>query len=85
LKSGGCNSLLKAREIEVVFFQWVRFYMKRLIFIDNHIMDGVKLVEVGFGVLEISRELVIGMVSFHKCWAESGGMYASMMSWKKIA
>lgn len=27
-------------------------------------MDGFKLVEVGFGVLEIIRELGIGMVSF---------------------
>ncbi len=40
--------------------------MKRLIFTDNHIMDGVKRGEVGFGVLEISRELGIRMVSFHK-------------------
>ncbi len=54
--------------------------MKRLKFSDSQIMDAVKRVEAGIGVLDICRELGISNATFYKLRAKYGCMDVSMMS-----
>ena len=54
--------------------------MKRSKFSDNQIIDAVKQVESGIGVLDICRELGVSSATFHKWRAKYGGMDVSMMS-----
>ena len=54
--------------------------MKRSKFSDSQIMDAVKRVEAGIGVLDIFREFGISTATFYKWRAKYGGMDVSMMS-----
>ena len=54
--------------------------MNRSKFSDSQIIDDVKRVESGIGVLDICRELGVSSATFYKWRAKYGGMDDSMMS-----
>jgi len=74
------NRPLEPKAVEVEFFQWKRFYMRKSKFTDSQIMDAVKRVDAGFGVPDICREMGISTATFYKWRAKYGGMDVSMMS-----
>ena len=60
------NRTLEPRALEVEFFQWKSFNMRKSKFTDSQIMDAVKRVEAGFGVPDIYRELCMCTATFYK-------------------
>lgn len=54
--------------------------MKRSKFTDSQIIDALKWVDAGLGVLDVCRELGISSTTFYKWRAKYGGMDTPMMA-----